>query len=43
MLIFVAERLVLHFINYVSVGKKGKSIPLRIQQNNAGHAVILVI
>lgn len=43
MLIFVAERIVLHFIIMVNVEKRGKSIQLRIQQNNAGHAVILVI
>lgn len=43
MFIFVAERIVLHFIIMVNVEKRGKSIQLRIQQNNAGHAVILVI
>lgn len=41
MFIFVAERIVLHFIITVNVEKRGKSIQLRIQRNNAGHAVIL--
>lgn len=41
--IFIAERIVLYFIITVTIEKRRKSIQLRIQQNNAGHAVILVI
>lgn len=41
--IFIAERIVLYFIIMVTIEKRRKSIQLRIQQNNAGHAVILVI
>ena len=43
MLNFVAERLVLHFINYGECREKGESVPPRKQRNNAGHAVIVVI